>query len=152
MAARNRSNAEKTVKSTIRSIPSDTWTIDKLTVLCVYKDGVVLPEGFILDDFRDYFDQFVEEVYLPEEYWYSPSRFAESLYGTPDLDFLVLYFAKIPTLFEFNRPRITVLPATSLPDLNKLIVDRRSEVSSSRSDPREYTELEEIELPRRGFL
>jgi hypothetical protein len=152
MATRNQSNREKTVKSTIRVIPSDTWTIDNLTLLCVYKDRVVLPEGLVLDDYRDHFEQFLEEVDLPEEFWYSPSRFSESLYGTPDLDFLILYFAGIPTLFEFNSKRIMVLPATSLQDLNRLIVDRRVQVRSSRINPAEYPELEEIVLPKRGYI
>jgi hypothetical protein len=152
MAARNQSNREKTVKSTLRAIPSDTWTIDNVTLLCTYKDQMVLPEGFILDDYRDHFEQFLEEVDLPEEFHYSPTRFAESLYGTPDLDFIVLYFAGIPTLFDFNKPRIRVLPATALADLNRLIVDRRSEVRGSRSKPREYLELEEIQLPKKGFI
>jgi hypothetical protein len=152
MAVRNQSNREKTIKSTLRLMPADTWTIDNFTLLCSYKGQMILPEGFILDDYRDYFEQFLEEVDLPEEYYYSPTRFAESLYGTPDLDFLVLYFAKILTLFDFNKPRIFVLPATSLSDLNKLLVDRRSEVRSARANPREYTELEEIQIPKRGFL
>lgn len=152
MAARNQSNREKTVKSTLRAIPADTWTVDNVTLLCSYKDQIVLPEGFILDDYRDHFEQFLEEVDLPEEFWYSPTMFSESIYGTPDLDFLVLYFAGIPTLFDFNKPRIRILPPTALADLNKLIVDRRPEVRQSRVRPREYVELEEIQLPKKGYF
>jgi hypothetical protein len=152
MAARNQSNSEKTVKSTLRVMPADTWTIDNVTLVCSYRDQIVLPEGFILDDYRDYFEQFLQEVDVPEEFFYSPTRFAESVYGTPDLDFLVLYFSGIMTAFEFNKPRIRILPATSLRDINRLIVEKRGEVRSSRQNPREYTELQEIEVPTRGFI
>jgi hypothetical protein len=152
MAVRNQSNLEKTVKSTLRVMPSDTWSVDNVTLFCNYKNQIILPDGFILDEFRDYFEQFLEEVDLPEEFHYSPTLFSEALYGTPDLDFLVLYFSKIPSIFEFNVPRIRVLPATSLVDMNKLIVEYRQQVRNSKTSPTEYLELEEIKIQQKGYL
>jgi hypothetical protein len=152
MAARNQSNNEKTVKNTLRIMPADFWTVDNVSMYCNYLDQTILPDGFILDEYRDYFEQFLEEVDVPEAYHYSPSLFAEALYGTPDLDFLVLYFAKIPTLFEFNEPRIKILPVTSLMDINKLIVEYRTQVKASKTNPTTYTKLEDISLPKKAYL
>jgi hypothetical protein len=152
MSAKNQSNNERTVKSTLRVIPADFWIIDNVTTFCNYKGSVVLPDGFILDEFRDYFENFLEDVDVPESFYYSPTLFSEVQYGTPDLDFLVLYFAKIPSMFEFNQPKIKFLPLTSLLDLNKLIVEYRTKVQSLKKNPTEYPEISEIELPRRGFL
>jgi hypothetical protein len=119
---------------------------------CNYLNAVVLPDGFILDEYRDYFENFLIDISVPEEYYYSPTLFAENQYGTPDLDFLVLYFAKMTSLFEFNKPVIKFLPVTSLSDLNKLIVQNRVNVRNSKADPVLYGRLENIKLPIKGYL
>jgi hypothetical protein len=152
MASRNQSNNEKTVKSTLRAMPGDFWTIDNISLYCNYKNSVMLPDGFILDEYRDYFEQYLVEVNVSEEYYYSPSLFAEEQYGTADLDFLILYFAGMSSIFEFKQPTIKMLPLTMLTDLNKLMVQMKETVKSSKSNPIEYSELEEIKLPNRGFI
>jgi hypothetical protein len=152
MASRNQSNNEKTLKSTLISMNNDFWTIDNVMFYCNYLDSVILPDGFILDEYRDYFENFLVDVNVPEEYYYSPTLFSEWQYGTPDLDFLVLYFAKMSSLFEFNRPTIKMLPVTSLSDLNKLIVENRAMVRSSKANPLTYNKLEDIKLPIRGYI
>lgn len=152
MASRNQSNNEATIKSTLRAMPGDFWTVDSVSMFCNYKDSVMLPDGFILDEYRDYFEQYLVEVDVAEEYYYSPSLFSEVQYGTPDLDFLVLYFARMTSLFEFKQPRIKFLPVTMLSDLNKLIVQSRQEVRDSKLNPKEYAELEAIRLPNRGYI
>jgi hypothetical protein len=152
MAIKNNSNSQKTVKSTLKSIPGDFWTIDSVSMFCSYKGRIVVPDGIILDDYRDYFENFLEDAEVPESMFYSPSLFSELVYGTPDLDFLVLYFAKMSSLFEFNESRIKVLPLTSLLDLNKLIVEMREEVRESKSNPNEIKDLEDIAGVGRGYL
>jgi hypothetical protein len=152
MASRNQSNKETTVKGTIRAMTSDAWTIDNLLLFCNYKSVGMMPEGLILDEYRDYFEQFLVDIKVSEEYYYSPSLFSEIQYGTPDLDFLILYFAKIPSLFEFNQPRIKMLPLTMLSDLNKLIVQNKDIVKNSKANPKEFPELEAIRLPKKGYL
>jgi hypothetical protein len=152
MASRNQSNKETTVKGTIRAMTSDAWTIDNLLLFCNYKNVGMMPEGLILDEYRDYFEQFLVDAKVSEEYYYSPSLFSEIQYGTPDLDFLVLYFAKIQSLFEFNQPKIKMLPVTMLSDLNKLIVQNKDIVKNSKANPQEFPELETIKLPKKGYL
>jgi len=119
---------------------------------CNYLNAVILPDGFILDEYRDYFENFLIDVNVPEEFYYSPTLFAENQYGTADLDFLVLYFAKMNSLFEFNRPVIKFLPVTSLSDLNKLIVQNRLNVRNSKTNPTLYRRLDDIKLPIKGYL
>ena len=152
MASKNQSNNEKTIKSSLISMPNDFWTIDNISLYCNYLNAAILPDGFILDDYRDYFENFLVEIDVPEEYYYSPSLFSEIQYGTPDLDFLVMYFAGMTSLFEFNEPRIKFLPVTSLSDLNKLIVQRRNEIRQSKASPTLYTELASITLPPNGYI
>jgi len=149
---RNNSNNEKTIKSTLNIASGDVWTIDNVSLYSNYKDIAMMPDGFILDEFRDHFEEnYLEEVELEEKYLYSPSLFSEYYYGTPDLDWLVLYFAKIPSLFEFNTPTIKVLSKAGLTDLNKLIVEYKQEVLESKNNPKAYTEIEDIQIARKGY-
>ena len=60
------------------------------------------------------------EMEVPKKFYYQPAAFAENYYGTADLDFLVLYFAKMTSLFEFTKPKIKVLPSSRLLEINRL--------------------------------
>lgn len=142
--ASNYSNKSKTLKEMFQVLPSDIWSIDRLQKYCDYQNLSQICECWLLDDYREYFDQFLEEVDLSEDFYYSPAAFAEYYYGTPDLDFIVMYFAKIPTLFEFNKPKIKVLSLSKLKDLNKLIVYVKDEVDESRENPTPYLYFNEI--------
>jgi hypothetical protein len=149
---KNQSNREKTIKSTMRALPGDFWSIDNISLYGNYNNIAMIPDGFILDNFRDHFEQYLEVIELKEEFFYSPTLFSEFYYGTPDLDFLVLYFAKIPTLFEFNKSRITVLPITALTDLNKVIIAYKNEVRNSKSNPTLYEPFSKIDSILEGYI
>jgi hypothetical protein len=152
MASRNQSNNEKTVKTTLLTMQNDFWTIDNVSLYCNYLNKAILPDGFILDEYRDYFENFLVEVNVSEDYYYSPSMFSEAQYGTPDLDFLIMYFAKISSLFEFNQPKIKILPLSSLTDLNKLIVQNKFNIRQSKTNPTTYNKLSDIILPSKGYI
>ena len=115
------SSYEKTLKNKMRAMTGDFWVIDNISLYSNYLDIAILPDGFILDDYKDHFDQFLEEIELDEKYHYTPTLFAHDYYGAAELDFLVLYFADMSTLFDFKTKTIKVLPITSLTDLNRLI-------------------------------
>lgn len=142
--AYNSSNKSKTLKDLFDSLPSDIWSIDRMQKFCNYRDVSIICDCLILDDYREYFDQFLEEVDVDEKFYYSPAAFAEYYYGTPDLDFLVMYFSKITTLFEFTKPKIKVLSLGKLKDLNQLIVYYKKEVEDSKQNPTEYKVFNEI--------
>ena len=99
----NSSTNEKTVLSMVRQLPNDSWTYDKTALYVNFKNSVITPDLSILDNYRDYFEQFLIDMEVPKRFYYSPTGFSENLYGTPDLDFIILYFAKIPSLFQFNK-------------------------------------------------
>jgi len=141
---KNGSNIEKTIKNKMRLMAGDFWTVDNISLYSNYLDIAILPDGFILDSYKDYFEQYLEEIELKEEFHYSPTLFSEIYYGTPDLDFLVLYFAGIPSLFEFDSNKIKVLPITILTDLNKLIVVYKNTVKESKVNPTEYQQFDDI--------
>ena len=131
----NVSNNDKTLKTMLMNLESDNYTIDKILLYCNYKNENIFSFGNILDDYRDYFEQYLVEVDVPKRFFYQPAAFAENYYGTPDLDFLVLYFAKIPTLFDFTKDKIKVLPNSRLLELNKLFVQYKTIVDKSYREP-----------------
>jgi len=141
---KNKSDKEKTIKSQVLEMEGDFWKIDAVETLANYTNRAIIPDGLILDDFRDYFENFIEEIPLDPKYYYSPTWFAEDYYGSADLDFLVLYFAKIPTLFEFNTTTIEVISKSALTDLNRLMVQYRSMITDSRANPKDYQEIDPI--------
>ena len=145
---KNNSNTEKTFKGKMRAMTGDFWIIDNISMYSNYLDIAMLPDGFILDDYKDYFDQFVEEITLDEKYYYTPTLFANDYYGTSELDFLVLYFANMSSLFDFKTTTIKVLPITSLTDLNKLIVEYKTQVKNSKAYPTKYVEFDAIEYSK----
>jgi len=149
---KNGSNTEKTVKNRMRSMTGDFWTIDNISLYSNYRDIAIIPDGFILDEYRDHFEQYLEDIELKEEFHYSPTLFSEVFYGTPDLDFLVLYFAGISTLFEFNTKTIKFLPITALTDLNKLIVQNKNIVRDSKENPTEYQQFDELASSVSGYI
>jgi hypothetical protein len=147
----NRSTKEKTIKSETLSMENDFWNVDSIQMFSNYQDMAILPDGFILDEYRDHFENFLENIPLDPKYHYSPTWFAEDYYGTADLDFLVMYFAKVPTLFDFNTPRINVLSKTAMLDLNKLIVEYKDQVKNSKANPKKYVKLDPIITETKGF-
>ena len=150
--AKNLSTDKKTLKESLGAFDSDIWCPDRYLLYCNYLDKVILPDGNILDDYYDYFQQFLEEINVPEEYFYKPAAFSEMYYGTPDLDFLIMYFAQIPTLLEFNRKKIKILPLTRLSELNQLATTHKKKVEESYSNPIKYTAIAEISEYKKNYL
>lgn len=144
--ATNQSNKEKTMDRVISAKSSDTWSIDNLITYYNYKNMVVLPNNLVLDRYRDYFEQegFLVTMKLDEKFWYSPEAFSEYLYGTPDLDFLVLYFSKKSSIFEFKGDTIRVLSPERLKDVNKVMVKFKDEIRNNKDNPPLYAAIPEI--------
>ena len=138
--ATNHSNKASSVYEEFQSLSNDTWSLDNLLMFCNYQNISILPDFSILDEYSDYLQQedFIETVELDEKYYYSPQAFAEDYYGTADLDFLVLYFARIDSMFSFNRKKIRVLKRERLSDINRIIVKNKERVKENRSNPTVY--------------
>ena len=148
MAISNVSNKEKTIKSMYSSLDSDIYSIDKTLFYCNYSNrndqaGYVVQFEDILDNYRDYLETKLVDADVPKSMYYQPAAFAEMYYGTPDLDFLVLYFAKMVSLFEFKKSQIKVLPKAELLKINKLFIAYKSAVENSYKNPVDY--IKEIE-------
>ena len=138
--ATNHSNKASSVYEEFQSLSNDTWSLDNLLMFCNYQKISILPDFSILDEYSDYLQQedFIETVELDEKYYYSPQAFAEDYYGTADLDFLVLYFARIDSMFSFNRKKIRVLKRERLSDINRIIVKNKERVKENRNNPTVY--------------
>lgn len=141
MAITNVSSKEKTIKNMYQLLASDNYIVDNFIYYCKYNtDDYQIELGNILDDYRDYFEQYLEEADVDKDFYYQPAAFAENYYGTPDLDFLVLYFAKISTMFEFDMPKIMVLPRDRMLEINRLMITYRNEIEKSYENPTKYLE------------
>lgn len=147
----NSSSNEKTVKAMYNALSNDSWVIDKFLLYANYKNKIELPYKTILDNYNDYFSEFLIDVEVPKKFYYSPTGFSEYYYGTPDLDFLVLYFARMTTLFDFDKPKIQVLPKTKLIELNKLMVQYKREVEDSKENPETFIENPEVEVIKKVY-
>lgn len=138
MAIVNNSSKATTIKNMIDLFPSDNWTITKALGFCCY-DGIVdIQDEFILDKYYNYLKDFLIEVDVDPKYYYAPQTFAKDYYGDPKLDFLVLYFAGMTTIFEFKRPKIKVLDYTHLPDINRIFTKYSDYITESRENPKVY--------------
>lgn len=144
MAVSNASDKATTVKNMFMLLDSDNYTIDRAILYCNYNefDMDIVYEN-IMDKYRDYFEKYLVEVDVPEKFYYQPAAFAEYYYGTPGLDFLILYFAKMKSLFEFKKPTISALPKSRLTELNRLFTKYSSEVTANYKNPTEYIEESE---------
>ena len=138
--ATNHSNKASAVYEEFQYLSNDTWSLDNLLMFCNYQKMSILPDFSILDEYSDYLYQedFIETVELDKKYYYSPQAFAEDYYGTADLDFLVLYFARIDSAFSFNRKRINVLKRERLADINRIIVKNKERIKENRNNPPLY--------------
>jgi hypothetical protein len=85
-----------------------------------YDNQVTFKYRNILLDYYDYFEEELETIDLEKKYHYQPAMLSEDLYGTPDLDFAILFFSGISSLKDFDKPRIKVLPASRVADLIKI--------------------------------
>ena len=150
--AKNASNDKKTLKDELLAFESDLWCADRFILYGDYLGESVLPDGNILDDYYDYFQQFLEETDISDEYFYKPAAFSEDFYGTPDLDFLVMYFAQIPTILEFNQKTIKTLPSKYLTEINNIAVTYKKKVDTSYETPTVYAPIAGISEYKKNYL
>jgi hypothetical protein len=141
MSVSNPSQRETTVKDMVSMMPSDMWSIDRMTYYCKYQSASIVQESFLLEKFRDYFSQYLETITLDPKYYFSPSMFAEDYYGDAGLDFMVLYFANMSTLMEFCKPKIKVLSYSHIKEINQMVVRYKGAIDDSYSNPPDYTIL-----------
>lgn len=142
MAVTNTSDKEVTLKNMLTAMPSDNYTIDKTLLFGDYDDQSIISIGNILNNYRDYFESMLIEVDVPERFYYQPAAFSENYYGTPGLDFMVLYFARMSSMFEFTKPKIKVLPSNKLIEINRLFTEYKKTVDNSYDNPTEYIKEE----------
>ncbi len=136
---KNASESCTTVKEMYDKMPSDVWSIERGLYRCAYEDASVVQYTMLLDKYQNYLSQYLVEVDVDPKYYYCPSMFAEDYYGDPGLDYLVLYFANITTLFDFDKPKIKVLDAKNIRDINSIYTRYKEDIRDSKSNPPSYT-------------
>lgn len=103
-----------------------------------YADQVLFKYKNILLDYYDYFEGELEDFDLEAQYHYQPALLSEKLYGTPDLDFAILFFAGVTSVKDFDKPRIKILPASKVGDLIKIKSIANQRVKESLDNPEVY--------------
>ena len=131
---KNISTEQKTLKLQYLNFLNDNYSDLSTNMYCLYKD-TILPYKNILNDYFDYFEQYLEDYELDRKYHYQPAAFANMYYGDPGLDFIVMYFAGITTLYDFDRKKIKVLPLKYMDILNKVIVHHKDSIRENRTSP-----------------
>ena len=144
--AKNTSATKKTIFETYSAIDLDNWNADRYTLYGNYLDKTIVPISNILDEYFDYFQTLLIDIDVDEKFFYQPAAFAEYFYGTSDLDFLVLYFAQIPTFLDFNKKRIKALPISRLGEINQLANMYKDTVKKAYNSPPVFEELEDISI------
>lgn len=139
MAYKNLSSDASSIRKMMTSFNSDLWDIDRVLYYCEYRKSAIVQSDILLNKYRNYFDQYIETIKLDSKYYYCPQRFAEDFYGDAGLDFLVLYFANMTSLFEFNTPTIKVLRYDKLKDFNKLVTKYKTDIDNSKKNPTDYS-------------
>lgn len=139
MAVTNTSERAQTIKDMYNLLPSDAWSIDKALYYCVYENASVVQLKLLLDTYYSYFSQYLVEVNVDEKYFYCPQMFAKDYYGDAGLDFLVLYFAKMTTNFDFTKKKIKILDYAKLKEINQLFTKYKTQIENSKSNPPAYS-------------
>jgi hypothetical protein len=111
---------------------------------CKYLQSMEVYYNNIISDYRDYFDELLEEIDLDPKYHYQPMKFAEDTYGTPDLYFMVLYFANLTSLLDFNVPKIKILPASKIDIFLKLLTKYKNDIKANRESPDVFNQLPKL--------
>lgn len=135
---KNTSNDTRTVREKYLLSQTDNWILDKVMKYVKYQPQLILPYENILDKYADYFEKYLIEVNIDSKYFKRPSMYAEYYYGDPSMDWLILYFAKIPSLFQFTKRKIKILPVDKLADLNQVFLSNKSDIEANHSNPLEY--------------
>ena len=139
MAYKNLSSNAVSIRKMMTSFNSDLWDIDRVLYYCEYRKSAIVQTDILLNKYRNYFDQYLDTITLDPKYYYNPQRFAEDFYGDASLDFLVLYFTNMTSLFDFNTATIKVLSYDKLKDFNKLVIKYKADIDDSKKNPTEYS-------------
>jgi len=138
MAIKNLSTSATTVKTMYELMPSDSWTLDKCVLYGNYDNASIVQTEILFDKYFSYLSQYLIELDVDKKYYYQPGLFAQDYYGDSALDFVVLYFAKMTSLFEFNKPKITVFDYAHIQDLNKIFTAYKNIVTDNKQNPPTY--------------
>lgn len=144
----NPSNKETTVKKSVAVMKDDIWNVDRLLMLADYDGEAIIPVYNVLDLYREFFDTLLVDIDVPAEYFYDPRRFSKMYYGSPDLDFLILYFSNTSNSFDFNKESIKVLPKNELTKLNELMLSNKNAFNNNRLNIKVHKKLVDVGIKK----
>jgi len=109
-------------------------TISSLSELLSVDGVLMLAPNSAVEDYMDYIMENAVEMDLPEELWYRPEALAESLYGTPDLFYLVMLMNGASSAADFKMAKVKVLdPGSTI--LDRIVTARSKALAERRARP-----------------
>lgn len=131
------------MKPELTSNIQDFISIGKNVEMTYYNSSIVEKVGNIeyaisnvIDDYMDEINSFLETVKLSDleylKYRYKPKLLAYDIYGSTDLDFLILKFNNILSAKDFNLKKVKLLRPNNLILINKIYNAEKSYIDDNR--------------------
>jgi hypothetical protein len=140
MYSQYNSSKDAELKKCIDSSKNNPITIANLSELYIYDGVAVYAPSSVVEDYMDYIKENLIEMDLPEELQFRPEALSESLYGTPDLFYLLMLINGIYSVTDFNMKKVKVLnPTVSI--IDKIATSRMKGLNRQRSNPYIVTDL-----------
>lgn len=99
-------------------------------------------DGYTMPEPENFFYQhlgvlrgYTETVTIPSEFLYNPKALSKQLYGTTDLDYLILLLNGIASARDFTIKSVVVFSPSSIPLLIQLIQDASAKYLASKASP-----------------
>ena len=109
---------------------------DKLTI--ADSDNIKINFEYLLSNYRSAIEQYIKEYTLDDEqkqdYFYQPKKLSNDLYGTIELAPLIMRINHIPSVIEFNKPRLKLFTPAIIDFLNEVLIKEKTRISQNNKD------------------
>jgi hypothetical protein len=113
MYSQYNSSAGAELQSCITASKGNPLTIANLSELLIVDGIPVYSPNSVIEDYMGYIMENLIDIALPDELQFRPESLSESLYGTPDLWYLLMLINGKSSVTDFYGPSVKALSPTS---------------------------------------
>jgi hypothetical protein len=128
------SSANAEMSKCIAASKSNPITIANLSELYIYDNIAVYAPESVVEDYMPHIEENLIEMTLPESLHFRPEALSESLYGTPDLFYVLMLVNGCSSVTNFNMEKVKVLNPTSK-IIGSIAAARMKGLNKQRSKP-----------------
>lgn len=125
-------NTTYTIEQFIEIGSSDLMKYENLTLYDKSSEGNVIPSYNILNDYIDELKELCQNTLMSNEefarFKYKPKLLSYEVYGSQELYFIILMLNGIPSIKEFNKPRLKMLSPKILNDVLSYIYNSQKNI------------------------